>query len=63
MLHQKISEIDKTGLLPSLEINGMGLLNIYIRYRLLHGDRTIFRLENQPGGGAAITIGEVYHGT
>lgn len=63
MLHQKISEIDKTGLLPSLEINGMGLLNIYIRYRLLHGDRTIFRLENQSGGGAAITIGEVYHGT
>ena len=40
----------------------MGLLNIYIRYRL-HGQHSIFRLENRPEGGASITIGEVYHGT
>ena len=62
MLREKIAEIDRTGLLPSLEINGMGLLNIYIRYRL-HGQHSIFRLENRPEGGASITIGEVYHGT
>lgn len=60
-LHSRIEKIKKTNLLPSLEINGMGLLNIYIRYRLLHGDNLIFRMENNPEGGASITIGEVYN--
>lgn len=63
MLQDKIAEINRTGLLPSLEINGMGILNIYIRYRILHGEHTIFRLENRASGGACITIGEVYDGT
>ena len=63
MLREKIAEINRTGLLPSLEINGMGILNIYIRYRILHGERTIFRMENPASGGACITIGEVYDGS
>lgn len=61
MLHKKIEEINKTGLLPSLEINGMGILNVYIRYRLLLGNRLIFRLENNKEGGACVTIGEKYN--
>ena len=60
MLQDKITEINQTGLLPSLEINGMGILNIYIRYRILHGENIIFRLGNQESGGACITIGDVY---
>ena len=58
-INKKISEIDKTGLLPSLEINGMGLLNVYIRHKLLHGNHIIFKVENTKTG-ACITIGGVY---
>ncbi|MEG2653686.1 MAG: ATP-binding protein, partial [Ruthenibacterium sp.] len=60
LLRERIAQINETGLLPSLEINGMGLLNVYIRYRLLHGAHLIFRVENRASGGACITIGEYY---
>lgn len=60
LLHEKIAEIDSTGLLPSLEINGMGLMNVYLRYKLLHNENVIFRIENHLPHGACITIGEWY---
>ena len=56
----KINEIDSTGLLPSLEIKGMGLLNIYLRFKILFGSDTVFNLENNEYGGASITIGGSY---
>lgn len=59
-LNGKMADIDASGLLPSLEINGMGLLNIYIRYKLLHKGKLIFRLENCQPHGARVTIGEYY---
>lgn len=59
-LYQKMAEIDNTSMLPSLEINGMGLLNVYIRYKLLHKGKIIFRLENCVPHGARVTIGEYY---
>ena len=43
-----------------VQINGMGLLNIYIRYKLLHKGKLIFRLENCQPHGACVTIGEYY---
>ena len=42
--------------MPSLKINGMGILHVYIRFRLLY-DNFLFRLENNPEGGACVTIG------
>ena len=57
MLSEKIREIDETGLLPSLEIKGMGLLNIYLRFKIRYGSDVVFRLDNKAGGGASITIG------
>ena len=60
ILNKKIAEIDATGLLPSLEIDGMGLLNVYIRYKLLSDGNHIFRLENHFPHGACVTIGEWY---
>ncbi len=56
-LESQIEQINRTGILPSLEINGMGILNVYIRFRLLHGEQTIFRLENLKNGGACVTMG------
>lgn len=62
-----ISELDKIqqfknkykdfSTMPSLQIGGMGLPNIYIRLRLMYRDSTVFEADNNPEGGAIITIG------
>ncbi len=59
-MKSKIKEIDSTGLLPSLEIKGMGLLNIYLRFTLLYGSGAVFKIENIPDSGASITVGGPY---
>jgi len=56
-LNDKIEYINETDLLPSLEINGMGLMNIYIRFKIFYEGKHIFRLSNVAGGGALVTIG------
>ncbi|MGB8452546.1 MAG: histidine kinase [Anaerocolumna sp.] len=56
-LNKKIDTINKTGLLPNLEIRGMGLMNIYIRFKLLYKGSHIFRISNLAKGGALLTIG------
>jgi len=56
-LNKKIDEINKTGLLPNLEIRGMGLMNIYIRFKILYKGSHIFRISNLAKGGALLTIG------
>jgi len=56
-IEEKIRQIDKSGLLPSLEIKGMGLMNIYIRLKILNSTNFTFRLENLESGGASVTIG------
>ena len=61
-VRKKIAEIDDTGLLPTLEINGMGLANVYLRYKLLHSDDVIFKIENGKPKGACVTIGGEYGG-
>lgn len=57
IIRQKIDEIDKSGLLPSLELDGMGLLNIYIRLKLSYKNQTIFNISDNINGGTNITIG------
>ena len=56
-LNQKIEYINRTDLLPSLEINGMGLMNIYIRFKTMYKGNHIFRIGNLASGGAIVTIG------
>lgn len=56
-LNLKLAEINKTGVLPNLEINGMGLLNIYIRYKMIYKNNHIFHIDNLTPTGAIITIG------
>ncbi len=58
-INNKIAEIDSTGLLPSLEIKGMGLLNIYLRFKILYGSDVAFKVENT-NDGASVTIGGKY---
>jgi two-component system sensor histidine kinase YesM len=56
-IDRKIREIDAKGLLPSLELDGMGLINIYIRLKLLYQEEMLFQIANSNEGGALITIG------
>lgn len=56
-LHGKIAHMKETGVLPVLKLDGMGLLNIYMRLQLSYGARTRFEAYNAPEGGAVITIG------
>lgn len=42
---------------PKLEVNGMGLLNLYTRLWLLYGEDMIFEIGNSKFGGAEIRIG------
>lgn len=56
-LRDRMEEIHRTGVLPSLELEGMGLLNLFIRMDMMYGDRILFTIENKEQGGAAVTIG------
>jgi two-component system sensor histidine kinase YesM len=56
-IHQKMQEIDDTGLLPSLDLEGMGLLNIYIRLKLIYKENMIFIINKNLNGGTIILIG------
>ncbi len=42
---------------PALSISGMGLLNISTRLRIFYGDDAVYRIENNPEGGASVIIG------
>ncbi len=59
-LQQKIRQIDETGVLPNLEISGMGLMNIYIRFKLLYKGFHVFQLRNNYPEGARVTIGGTF---
>ncbi len=56
-IRAKMAEIDKNGLLPSLELDGMGLLNIYIRLKLSYKNQAIFQIADNIKTGTNITIG------
>ncbi|MBS6763474.1 MAG: histidine kinase [Clostridium sp.] len=55
--HKKVLEVDWKKPLPELSINGMGILNLYMRLFLKYKQDLIFSLDNLPGNGACVTIG------
>lgn len=57
ILNEKIEEIERNGLFPSLELEGMSLLNIYIRLKLSYKSEMIFQIKDNISGGTVITIG------
>ncbi|MDW2797777.1 histidine kinase [Clostridium boliviensis] len=56
-LKNQIDLIEKNGVLPNLEIDGMGLMNIYIRFKILYRGNHIFKLSNNVPHGAIVVIG------
>lgn len=57
IINNNINIFQSTSQLPDLKIGGMGLLNIYVRLKLLYRNDAIFNIENLPQGGACVTIG------
>ena len=55
-LQNQFKKIERTNTSPALEVNGMGLLNIFIRLRLISPEYT-FVIRNQRQAGAQVTIG------
>lgn len=55
-VYEKINRLDTETEYPQMSINGMGLVNIYLRLKLFYNNRFVFRIE-KPDRGAAIIIG------
>jgi two-component system, sensor histidine kinase YesM len=47
----------------TLELNGMGLINIYMRLNLHYGAQAVFEFGNRPEGGAYVRVGGPLEGT
>ena len=56
-MREKIQNIEKTGNVPQLTMDGMGLLNIYLRMRFFYKNNLTFHMKNLPVNGAEVTIG------
>lgn len=60
-LRAQMDEILKHSVLPSLELDGMGILNIFIRFYLLFGKAFLFQFGNLPEKGAFVIVGGRFH--
>ena len=56
-LNNKLSSIDLKSSSTDLQLDGMGLINICVRLRILYSNEAVFTLSNHPDGGAVVTIG------
>lgn len=56
--NRKIHDFTDSNQIPPMQIDGMGLLNVYSRWKLYMGDDAYFNLSNHKSGGALITIGK-----
>lgn len=55
---QKTNEFEVNHQIPPMQIDGMGLLNVYSRWQLFMGQDAYFNISNHKNGGAIITIGK-----
>ena len=59
LTHERIKESDATTGMPRQQINGMGLINVYSRWRLFAGDSMLFEFANASPAGAIVSIGRL----
>ncbi|HOO29088.1 MAG TPA: sensor histidine kinase, partial [Lachnospiraceae bacterium] len=57
MLHKKIEETTLNSGMPELTINGLGLLNVYMRWKIYMKDKAVFSFGNTENGHAYVSIG------
>jgi len=57
LIDSRIQTANETGGMPQISIDGMGLLNVYSRWKLYCGDDIIFSCKNTETGGGVVSIG------
>ncbi len=56
-IRSRMAAFDESGAMPSVHVQGMGILSIFLRLRLLYGDGASFEVGNAPDGGALVAFG------
>lgn len=56
-ISHQIAYFNTNAEIPDLKIDGMGILNIYIRLKLIYRNQACFSIGNTPEGGALIQLG------
>lgn len=60
-IHERIQKADANPGMPEMQINGLGTLNVYLRWKLYCGEDMIFTIGNTDRGHGIVTIGRYYH--
>lgn len=56
-LHTAFATLNPRREIPNLKLNGMGLINIFIRLKLIYGEAAVFTVKNLENSGACVTVG------
>lgn len=57
MIHERIALADANPGMPELKIDGLGIVNVYMRWRIYCREHTIFEVGNTPDGHGMVSIG------
>jgi len=57
----RIKEADANPGMPEMQINGLGIINVYLRWRIFCQDTIIFNYGNTPEGHGIVSIGRKLH--
>jgi two-component system sensor histidine kinase YesM len=57
-LRERIEQADCQIGMPIMEISGLGILNVYLRWKLFCGDDSVFDFGNLPEGGCFVQFGQ-----
>ncbi|MGB8453823.1 MAG: histidine kinase [Anaerocolumna sp.] len=57
-INNRIKEVDSHPGMPEMQINGMGMINVYMRWKLFCGDTMIFHYGNTKEGNGIVSIGQ-----
>ncbi|WP_130838391.1 cache domain-containing sensor histidine kinase [Lachnoclostridium sp. Marseille-P6806] len=58
-LQEKISELDRRQGLPDLRIGGLGLVSVYLRWKICCGNNAVFEFGNTADGHAFVRLGRL----
>lgn len=58
VIRDRINEADSHSGMPEMQINGLGMVNVYMRWKLFCGDTMIFTYGNTKEGNGIVSIGQ-----
>ncbi len=57
-INERIREVNSNPGMPEMQINGLGMINVYMRWKLFCGDTMIFHYGNTKEGNGIVSIGQ-----